>query len=553
MEFRTYVAPLLRWWWLIVVATLIAGGTSFASTRSLPLIYQSRTTLLIGQSINNPNPSAGQFALEQQLAAIYADMARREPIRVATMQALGLSSLPEYVARALPETQLIEITVSDSDPVRAQAVAAELANQLILRAPTNVDPEDEERQAFVNQQLATLQTDIETTQDQIDQLNTQLGGLDSAQQIAETERQINALETKLRTLQANYASLLASTGKGAVNTLSVVEPAELPTRPIGSDRNVTILLAAALGGLLAAAGAFIIEAVDHTVKHADEVTGLLDWPLLAEIPRLPAGGSPRTYVSDHPLSYVADAFRTLRTNLEVSGVGEDLKTLLVTSSALGEGKSTIASNLALATAKLGRRVILVDADFHRSSLGFEQQKGLSDLLVDSSHPSEYLVDWQHPTLQVLSNGTRPANLTELLGSPAVNRVFEQLKELAEVVIIDSPPIAVSDSLALSVKADAVLFVVRLQRARRFQLARVKTQLERARVKVLGVVVNGVAMKPSYYNGYFDDSKPSAPRSEERAPSRRRTPTKHGASKELAATGSLEPRTINQPRENQPRV
>jgi capsular exopolysaccharide synthesis family protein len=547
MEIRTYLAPLLKWWWLILAAAVIAGSTSFVSTRNLPLTYQSRTTLIIGQSLNNPNPSGSQFALEQQLALIYADMARREPIRRATMEALGLSSLPEYIARTLPETQLIEITVSDTDPVRAQAVAAELANQLILRAPTNVDPEDEERQAFVNEQLADLQNDIEVTKEQIDELNTELGGLSSAQQIADTERQINALEAKLRTLQSNYAGLLASTQTGASNSLSVVEPAELPTRPIGSNRETTVLLAAALGGLLAVAGAFIIEAVDHTIKDVDDVTRLLDWPLMAEIPKLPSGRNPSTYIADHRLSSVADSFRTLRTNLEVAGVGVEIKTLLVTSAALGEGKSTVAANLALTAAKLGKQVILVDADFHRSSLGFDNQKGLSDLLVDGGHPAEHLSNWQHPTLHVLSNGTRPANLTELLGSPAVGRIFSQLKDIADLVIIDGPPIEVSDSLALSVRADAVLVVARLQRTRRMQLARARAQLERARARVIGVAVNGVAMRASYYNGYFDEGPDRAPARKHSRSQQKRPTQPHGVSQELPTSGSLEPRSIDNPK------
>ncbi|MCC6190126.1 MAG: polysaccharide biosynthesis tyrosine autokinase [Anaerolineales bacterium] len=547
MEIRTYIAPLLKWWWLVVAAALIAASTSFISTRNLPLTYQSRTTLIIGQSLNNPNPSGSQFALEQQLALIYADMARREPIRRATMEALGLSSLPDYVARTLPDTQLIEITVSDTDPVRAQAVAAELADQLILRAPTNVDPEDEERQAFVNEQLADLQNDIEVTKGQIEDLNAELGGLSSAQQIADTERQLNALETKLRTLQSNYASLLANTQTGASNSLSVVEPAEIPTGPIGSNREVTVLLATALGGLLAVAGAFVIEAVDLTIKSVDDVTRLLNWPLMAEIPKLPAGRNASTYVADHPLSSVADAFRTLRTNLEVAGVGEETKTLLVTSAALGEGKSTVAANLALTSAKLGKQVILVDADFHRSSLGFDNQKGLSDLLVDGGHPAEHLSNWQHPTLHVLSNGTRPANLTELLGAPAVGRIFSQLTEIADLVIVDGPPIEVSDSLALSVKADGVLVVARLQRTRRIQLARAKAQLERARARVLGVAVNGVAMRASYYNGYFDEGRDQAPASRRSRAQQKRPAQPHGVSQELSTSGSLEPRSIDKPR------
>src|SRR5215208_1599608 len=135
MELSKYIFPLRKWWWLVAASTLIAAMFSSLSVLRQPTIYQARTTLMIGTTINDPNPSSSELFLGQQLAAAYADLANREILRTATKNALGMNQLPEYIARALPNTQLIEITVNDTSAERARTVANELANQLILLSP----------------------------------------------------------------------------------------------------------------------------------------------------------------------------------------------------------------------------------------------------------------------------------------------------------------------------------------------------------------------------------------------------------------------------------
>ncbi|MGD8751725.1 MAG: Wzz/FepE/Etk N-terminal domain-containing protein, partial [Anaerolineales bacterium] len=130
MELSAYLIPLRRWWWLLLASTLVAVVSSFIATINQPPVYQASTTLMIGRVIDDPNPNQGEIYLAQQLAQTYAEIANREPVRNATMQALGLTRLPEYLARALPQTQFIEIAVTDVNPLRAQVVANELANQL---------------------------------------------------------------------------------------------------------------------------------------------------------------------------------------------------------------------------------------------------------------------------------------------------------------------------------------------------------------------------------------------------------------------------------------
>ena len=132
-----------------------------------PLVFQSRASLVVGNAVYQANPNAGDLYLNQQLANFYADLVQREPIRNATMQALGMQWLPAYTARTLPQSPVLEIVASDNDPMRAQAVANELANQLIKQSPTN-DPESQERREFVDNQLRYLKSEILQPQEEID-------------------------------------------------------------------------------------------------------------------------------------------------------------------------------------------------------------------------------------------------------------------------------------------------------------------------------------------------------------------------------------------------
>src|SRR6185503_9748359 len=170
MELTKYIFPLRKWWWLVAASTLIAASFSSLSTLRQPTIYQARITFMIGTTITNPNPSSSELFLGQQLAASYADLANREIVQNAAKNALVLDQLPEYFARALPNTQLIEITVNDTRPERAQIVANELAAQLMLLSPINAQSEERGRQEFVHERLNSLEAQIKETEAEIEKL-----------------------------------------------------------------------------------------------------------------------------------------------------------------------------------------------------------------------------------------------------------------------------------------------------------------------------------------------------------------------------------------------
>jgi polysaccharide biosynthesis transport protein len=505
MDLYQYITPLRKWWWLMVIATIVAGVSSYMVVRNQPPFYQARTTLIIGRTIADPNPTANQFALDKQLAATYAQIANRESYYEATRFALGLEELPDYEARAVPDSQMIEIRVVDISPARAQAVANELANQLILGSPTNPKPEEVERQRFIDEQLSYFEKQITDNLAEIVILQEQLGQFNSARQISETQDRINALEIKVATLQGTYTNLLASSQQGATNIISVLEPAGLPVRPIGPNKILITALAAFSGLLLSTGASYLIEYMANTLNTSQDVTHMLPYPIIGTIQEIKNNRS-GMYTYEYPFSVVSESFRSLRTNLEFSAVDKPVKTILVASPGVAEGKTTVASNLAFSIAQADKRVVLVGADMREPSLhtmlDITNKRGLSDVFRGSLTIEEVLQPLANGMVHVIPSGSIPPNPTELLGSTAMNRILEELGRFADVVVIDSPPFVVADAAVLTAKVDGVLLVIRPEYTRKELVAGMKAQLERSGGRILGVVLNGVSAKNDVYSSYY---------------------------------------------------
>jgi capsular polysaccharide biosynthesis protein len=427
-----YIKPLLRWWRLIITVTILAVIASGISTFLQPAIYVSRTTLVVGTTFLDPNPNANQLIIGQQLAQIYADMALREPIQVETMNALKMDWLPQYQARVVPNTQIVEISVTDTSPERAQIIANELANQLILQSPTIGDTETGEQQDFIKQQLSSLRVQIEETEKNIAELQKSLVGLTSASQIANIERQINDQTKKLDDLRSNYAGFLANSQKGAVNILTPVEPANLPTRPAGTTKSLIVILAGLVGFSLGTGAAYLLEYLDTTVKTSSDVERIFNLPVIGFISEISKNGSTATYVAQNPSSLWAECFRMLQSNIDFYRLSNPVKTILITSPGPGNGKSTVASNLALSISQERQDVILVDADLRRPSvhrsLKMSIEPGLSDVLNNRADLQNVTREWSNGgCLKVITAGNIPSNVTEVIGSKRIASVLAELR------------------------------------------------------------------------------------------------------------------------------
>jgi non-specific protein-tyrosine kinase len=201
-----------------------------------------------------------------------------------------------------------------------------------------------------------------------------------------------------------------------------------------------------------------------------------------------------------PRSPISEAYRTLRTNLDFAGLDQALNTLLITSPEPGAGKSTTLANLAVVSAQAGREVVLVDADLRRPSLhslfGLSNERGLTDMVMDEAALQEPpLQETAVPGLQVLSSGALPPNPADLLGSRRMAEVIAALKESADQVLLDAPPVAlVTDAAVLSTQVDGVLLVIGSGKTRR-EMARTAVQrLEQVNARIVGSVLTGVRLQ-----------------------------------------------------------
>jgi capsular exopolysaccharide synthesis family protein len=200
-----------------------------------------------------------------------------------------------------------------------------------------------------------------------------------------------------------------------------------------------------------------------------------------------------------PRSPAAEAFRTLRTNIYFSGLDRTLQALLVTTVAPVEGKSLTLANLAVAMAQGDKRTILVDTDLRRPTLhtifDLSNDTGLTSLFIDAKGPIEpVLTDVGVPNLQVLTSGPLPPNPAEVLGSQRMLEVIAALKQRADIVLFDAPPvIAVTDALVLGTRVDGVVLVIDAGSTRREHARRAKEQLEKLNIRIVGAVLNGASV------------------------------------------------------------
>lgn len=216
-------------------------------------------------------------------------------------------------------------------------------------------------------------------------------------------------------------------------------------------------------------------------------------------------------VNTRPKSNISENIRTIRTNLQFASASKKVKTILISSSISGEGKSFISSNLAAAFAQTEKKVLLIDADLRRGRVHeifkMKSNKGLSNLLLedDIKEMKHYIVKTDVDNLYVLTRGTIPPNPSELLNSDKMKEVFETLEEIFDYVIIDGvPAVGLPDALILSKYADAIMLVCSIKYTPMNALINAKQAFERIGVPVTGVVVNKVPnIKSNYYTAYYE--------------------------------------------------
>ncbi len=517
INLRRVTSALARMWWLVLLVTLGIGGAGYLYSQSQTPVYRATATLLVGQSIQSRDLNRSQIQTSQEVGLTFADLARRYPVLNGTVEALGLEVdwrllRTKVDVELVRNTQLIEISASASSPESAEAIADEIAQQLILLSPTDaLGREDIETQAFVQERLQSLRAKIENGEARLQELQSLDLSVEPSETILQSQTQIGELEELITKWESNYSSLLSSLtpANDSPNYLELIEPALAQSSPISPRTLLNTLVALYFGAILGTAIVLLFDFMDETVHTSEEVSSLLRVPFLGEIGRLKGDTKVARLLTEQDLySRSAEEYRLIRSKLQIIDQKELGKghSILFTSSDRQEGCSTAVANIGIAMARSGLRTVIVDADLRRPSqhelFGHENDRGLISLLCYPNLDVEGLLKpcKSAPKLRLLNTGIlwnektgqRGLSLTpaELLNFDLFQEILTQLYEFADVVLIDSPPVTrFAEASVLAPGVDGVVMVLALERTQRRAVKQAMLNLTMAKANVYGFVTN----------------------------------------------------------------
>jgi succinoglycan biosynthesis transport protein ExoP len=317
-----------------------------------------------------------------------------------------------------------------------------------------------------------------------------------------------AMEIANRTVAAFMESSRESGGI-RVRDLVVVEPAIVPTEPVGPPAFVYIFLGVFVGSVFSLGLAFFLEYLNESFETSADIKQALDLPTLSTIPRLGRRErSSKLVMLTHPRSPASEAYRALRTNIRFASVGQPLSTLLVTSAQPGEGKTTVTANLGTALAQSGHQVVLIDADLRFPTLhrlfDLPNDIGLTDLLVgDIQNVEECIAQTEIDNLRLIVSGPIPPDPSELLESKQMRAFLEKAKKSAELIILDAPPaLMATDAAVIASRVDGVILAIEAKRTSHEQARRAYEILQSVGARTLGVVLTKATTQSTGASYYY---------------------------------------------------
>jgi polysaccharide biosynthesis transport protein len=461
---RQYLDVVWRRKAIVVAVLALAIGAASALTLTTASMYEARTTIVVGQGNGLVSPSnAGAI---QPFSATMTELLKSTVVADDVIGDLHLKLTPEQLlgsvsVSANPESAALQVSVVNHVPATAQAIADRLGVNF---------------SRLVKQRLGkgTLAT--------------------------------------------------ASTPATPPLTASVWDPAHLIPGKVEPKPTRNLLVAGILGLVLGLLGAFLRDYFDRTLRTVDEIERAFGVPVIGQIPTVRAGNRERSRILWDENGDFAESFRGLRANLQYLAVQWPLRTILVTSPAANQGKTTVCASLATAIVQAGQSVMLIEADLRRPRLadtfGLPRLRpGLTSVLVGNSQLGRATAEVKLPSslgqakgqdwaITVLPSGPLPPNPSELVGSPRMRRLVDGLADLYDTVILDSPPLLpVADSLALAKLVDGVIIVVRAKSATRDDARAVRSLADRLGIHLVGVVMTDVPRRDHYYAEYTSELVP----------------------------------------------
>ncbi len=498
-DLRAYIATVRHQKWPILLAVVVTVAAAlFFTSRQVPQ-YTSEGRVLVrpkgalGISLTGSTTSIDMPT--ERFTATSTDVAEE------VIKTYERSETPEELLSGLtvdiePETQVLRFGYSDASPQKAQILNnAFMESYLALRIADTENLLAKQREPL-QEKLNQLKRSIKSLGQQIHK-NPENASLQS--RIGSALYQQAGLETTIRGLTPDPES------GGEVST-----PASRPTTPSSPSYPRNIALAIMIGLALGLGTALLREHLSEGLKGSKDLEEAIRGPVLAAVPRVPGWrrrSETHLIARDLPKSSAAEAYRTLRTNLQYIADRDDLRVVAVTSATLGEGKTTTAANLGVTLAQTGKRVIIVSCDLRKPRLhrffGLTNDIGVTNILRGEATLAQAA---QRPegidSLRVLSSGPVPSNPAELLGSAEMDALLGELRLFADIVLIDTPPIlAVSDSLILGPRSDGVVIVADAHNSSRGAVEHTREQLDQVGAAIIGCVFNNFDPSQAKYYPY----------------------------------------------------
>jgi capsular exopolysaccharide synthesis family protein len=442
MNARSYARAIRKSWWIIIIAAILGAAVGYGYSKAQTKLYASHLTFWVATPTLNGQDANANNQFAQERAASYA----------------ALLTSDSLARRVINDTGL---HISASTLSKEISASAELNTILIDVTVTDADPDQAFRIAkSVGAQFPSL---------------------------------VNDLDNRAR-------------AGGSAVSLRVVSG---PTRsgvPVSPRTKLNVLLGFALGLLVGLGLAVLRETLDVSVRGVDSMRELTGAPMLASIPYSSSVRTQPLVLQESTYSTRAEALRQLRTNLQFLDAAHPARVIVITSAVAGEGKSLVALNLALVTAEAGRSVVVIEADLRKPRisdlLGLDRSVGLSTVLAGQASYEDAVQRWGSTRLDVLSSGMPPPNPSELIDSARMTELIEGLRELYDMVVIDTPPLVpVTDAAIIAAQVDGAVLVIRHGRTRRGHLRTAIASLDAVHARLLGGVMNMTALRRADRRGY----------------------------------------------------
>jgi capsular exopolysaccharide synthesis family protein len=487
--FRTYLAVLRRRKWWVVSIALLGLWASLALSVTAHKQYSATAQVLVQPSTQTSALGAVQQPVTPTEVQTELQLVTSAPVQRTVSQQLG--NVPAVSAAEVAQTNVIAITATSGVPARAARIANTYAKAFVGY-----------QQTVASRNLAAAETQL---QSQISSLAKQLKSLGSD---STASPETTALLNQEAVLKEQLAQMQVSgvVGPGGVE---LVTPAQPPTSPSSPKPVQNAMLGLAAGLLLGLGAAFLRDSLDDTLSSKEAVEHAASSPVLVMVPMVTSWRRSRkalvVSVTD-PTSPAAESYRSLRTSLQFARQEGEMRSLVVTSPAAGDGKTSTIANLGAVFAQTGERVVLVSCDLRRPRLGeffgLDEEAGLTTILLGQRSLEESLRPVAgYDRLLVLPAGPIPPNPAELLDSGHARQIFATLRDSFDLVLIDSPPVLpVTDAVVLSKHADATLLVAAAGQTTRGDLRRAVEKLAQVNATILGTVLNQVTRQNSYGYG-----------------------------------------------------